>query len=524
MRMKAGIHILCFVLGALLFLCTTLFAASGQIRILHMNDFHGFATPQKSTGSDEMRGGIAYCAWLTQTLKNEKPALMLAAGDMIQGNTWTNLFQGKPVIEVMNTMGFDAMVVGNHEFDFGQKTLKERIKEASFPILGANVRGMEELRPYTIKEVGGIKVGIIGVVTEDTAVTTHPANVNGLAFLPVAQTVETYVKELRPRVDLIIVLSHIGYNADMMLANSVKGIDVIVGGHSHTKTQRHMIVGDTVIVQAWEHSHVLGVLDITVDNNKITEAAGRLEEIKPDPKKSNETVLAVVDQYTTRMNAMLNRVIGEAAVDLDGEGPHVRTQETNLGDLVADMLRERSGADAAIINGGGIRTSIGKGDITVSDVYNVLPFNNYLLSITLTGDQIKRTLEYGVSAVETQEGRFPQVSGISFTYAPKNKAGSRVCSVTIKGKPLEPDRLYAVATNDFLAAGGDGYQVFREAMKESPDFSSSGDVLKGSRIVFNDAGALLRDAAVEYITARQKIAPAVEGRIKEAACNENLGE
>jgi 5'-nucleotidase/UDP-sugar diphosphatase len=478
-----------------------------ELRILHINDFHGFATPHKLLGSDELNGGIAYWAWLADKRSKEKPSLIFAAGDMIQGNTWANLFQGKPTIEVMNAIGFDAMVVGNHEFDFGQDTLKERILEATFPVLGANVLGLSAyIKPYVIKEKNGLKVAIIGVVTEDTPTATHPKNITGLTFLPVSDTVDKYVKEVRDKVDIVIVLSHIGYNADMMLASNVKGIDVIIGGHSHTKTGKHLIVGNTIIVQSWEHGLALGVLDLTVKDGKIIEAEGKLEEIKPASMSKKDDVAHIV--------------IGEALVDLDGE--NVRTKETNLGNFVADMMKHESGADAAIINGGGLRTSIKKGAITVNDVYSVLPFNNYIVSIKLSGKQIRETLEHGVSAVELKEGRFPQVSGISFTYAPTGKSGSRVDSIRVNNEPLEPDKIYVVATNDFLAAGGDGYQAFRDAIKASGDFSTTGGAMKGSAIVYNNAGKWLGDSAIQYITALQKINPTVEGRIREVNCNAAL--
>ncbi|MBA4391429.1 MAG: multifunctional 2',3'-cyclic-nucleotide 2'-phosphodiesterase/5'-nucleotidase/3'-nucleotidase, partial [Syntrophus sp. (in: bacteria)] len=448
----------------------------------------------------------------------EKPSLILAAGDMIQGNTWANLFQGKPAIEVMNAIGFHAMVVGNHEFDFGQEVLKERIREAKFPVLGANVLGLPAfIKPYVIKEINGLKVAIIGIVTEDTPTSTHPDNVSGLNFLPVSDTVDKYVKEVRDKVDIVIVLTHIGYNADMMLANNVKGIDVIVGGHSHTKTDKHLLVGNTIIVQSWEHGLALGVLDLKIRDGKIVEADGRLEEIKPASMSKKDDVALIVEKYSAQMNALMKQAIGEALIDLDGK--NVRIKETNLGNFFADMMRNESGAEAAIINGGGLRTSIKKGTITMHDVYSVLPFNNYIVSIKLSGKQIRETLEYGVSAVELKEGRFPQVSGISFTYAPTGKSGSRVDSIRVNNEPLEPDKIYVVATNDFLAAGGDGYQTFREAIKASGDFSTTGGVMKASAIVYNNAGKWLRDIAVQYVTTRQKINPAVEGRIREVSCD-----
>ena len=503
---------LCFVFFFTLAICSA-YGGQSEIRILHVNDFQGFAEPYKPLGSDEMLGGIAHLAGKADELREEKPSLLFSAGDMIQGNNWANLSQGESVIELMNEMGFDAMVLGNHEFDFGQDVLRKRISEAKFPVLGANVEGLGNLKPYIIKNLKGVKVGIIGVVTEDVPISTHPRNVAGLKFMSPIDTGEKYIAELKNKADLIIILSHIGYPVDRILAERVKGIDVIVGGHSHTKIEKPVKVGNTIIVQAWEHAKVLGVLDLTVEDGKIIGFEGRLEEIKPKIGKEDNAAFTIVEKYKQKVNAVLNERVGEAEVDLDGE--NVRRRETNLGDLIADIMRHASGADVTIINGGGIRTSIKKGEIRVKDIYSVSPFDNYIVAIKLTGKQIREALEHGVSAVEEEEGRFPQVSGLSFKYSPSNKRGSRVQEVLIAGKPIDPDQEYIVATNDFLAAGGDGYKAFGEAIKTSKDFSIIGGMMKGEKLAYSDSGRWLRDVVVDYLKEMRRIAPKVESRIIE---------
>lgn len=490
--------------------------ANGQpaeIRILHVNDFHGFAEAYKPLGSDELLGGIAYLAAKANELRKEKPSLLLSAGDMIQGNNWANLFQGESVIEWMNEMRFDAMVLGNHEFDFGQEVLKKRISEARFPILGANVEGVERLKPYVIKELKGIKVALIGVVTEDVPLSTHPRNVAGLNFISPMKIIEKYIKELKNKIDVMVVLSHSGYPADRMLAEKVEGIDVIVGGHSHTKITKPVSIGKTLIVQAWEHGKALGVVDLTIKDGKVIRSEGRLEEIKPEEGREDRATLALLNKYKGKVDAVLNEKIGEAEVDLDGE--NVRKRETNLGNFIADIMRRISGADITLINGGGIRTSIKKGEVRVKDVYSVLPFDNYIVAIKLTGQQIREALEHGVSAVEDEEGRFPQVSGLTFTYSPSEKRGSRIKEISVAGHSIDFDREYVVATNDFLAAGGDGYKAFGEAIKSSRDFSVMGGMMKGEKVVYSDSGRWLRDVVVEYIKELKRIAPTVEGRIVE---------
>ncbi len=491
------------------------YGQSSDIRILHVNDFHGFAEPYKPFGSDQLLGGIAYLASRVEVLRHEKPSLLLSAGDMIQGNNWANLFQGESVIDLMNEMRFDAMVVGNHEFDFGQDVLRKRMAEAKFPVLGANVQGLDSLKPFVIKEVRGIKIGIIGVVTEDVPTTTHPKNVAGLKFFSPVDTVEKYVNELKGKTHVIIVLSHIGYPADRVLAEKVRGIDVIVGGHSHTKVTKPVKTGDTIIVQAWEHGKALGVLDLTLKEGKVISFNGYLDEIKPKAGKEDPKVLADVEKYGQKMASVLNDKVGEASVDLDGERGNVRRKETNLGNLIADIMREISKAEVAIINGGTIRASIKKGEIRVKDIYRVLPFDNYIVAIRLTGRQIREALEHGVSGIEEEEGRFPQVSGLTFKYSSVGEKGSRIRDVSIAGQPIDPEKEYIVATHDFMAAGGDGYKVFGEVMKASKDFLILGGTMQGGKVVYRDSGRWLRDGVVESIKEKKRVAPGVEGRIIE---------
>ena len=483
-----------------------------EIRILHINDFHGFAVPYKPYGSDEAQGGLAYLAARADELRSEKPTLFLAAGDLIQGNNWANLFQGKSSIEAMNAMKVDAMVLGNHEFDFGQAVLKERIGEANFPVLGANVVGLSELKPYILKNMDGLTVAIIGVVTDDTPVTTHPRNVIGLQFLSPEETIKKYTQGLKGKYDIIVVLSHSWFSADTVLAKTVDGIDIIIGGHSHTKVEKPAIVGKTVIAQAFEHGKALGVLDLAIKDGKVVEVSGRLEPIKPTGK-SNRVVETIVAKYQQKVDAVMNEIVGEALADLDGA--NVRLKETNLGNLITDVMRKTAGADAAIINGGTIRTSIKKGPVKVSDVYAVVPFDNYIVAIRLTGQQIRDTLEHGVSAVEEEEGRFPQVSGLTFTYDLKGKKGSRVKEVFIGGVPLVADREYTVATNDFLAAGGDGYKAFGDSVKSSKDYAVIGGAMKGEKLVYRDSGRWLRDMVIDHVKMNKTLSPKVEGRIKE---------
>jgi 5'-nucleotidase / UDP-sugar diphosphatase len=488
------------------------YAGQVNLRILYVNDFHGFAEPYKPASTGPTLGGVAYLAGAVDQARRGRPSLLLAAGDMIQGNSWANLFQGKSVIDVMNAMKFDAMVVGNHEFDFGMKVLKERIAQARFPILGANVKGLAALKPYVVKQLSGVRVGIIGVVTDDTPVATHPRNVMGLTFTTPEIAVKKYLPELKAKADIVVVLSHCGYEADRELAARVPGIDVIVGGHSHTKILQPEVVNRTIIVQAWEHAKALGILDLEVKDGKVVAHQGELKEITPEGGAADPQVAKIVAKYAAQVGEKLCQPVGETQVDLNGQD--VRLKETNLGNFIADTLRETAKADAALINGGGIRTGIPRGKIAVKDAYEVLPFDNYLVAIKLTGAQLKAALEHGVSRLPEPSGAFPQVSGLTFTYSPGAPAGSRVKEVTVGGQPLDPQKSYVVATNDYLVAGGDGYTAFGEALRSAGDYANLGGALKSGNLVYNDPGVWLRDLVIAAIKARKTIAPRVDGRIK----------
>ena len=300
---------------------------------------------------------------------------------------------------------------------------------------------------------------------------THPRNVAGLTFSTPESAVKKYLAALKGRTDIIIVLSHCGYQADREVAAKVPGIDVIVGGHSHTKLLQPELVGQTIIVQAWEHAKALGVLNLRVKDGKIAGFDGALQEISPAAGAPDCQVQDIVARYERQTGSLLQRVIGETEVDLDGK--NVRTGETNLGDYIADVMRQTAGAEVGLINGGTIRTGIVQGKITVKDIYAVLPFDNYLVAISLTGAQLKAALEHGVSRLEPSGG-FPQVSGLTFTYSRSAPAGSRVKDVTVGGRPRDPQKEYVVATNDFLVAGGDGYTAFGEALKSVGDYANLG--------------------------------------------------
>jgi 5'-nucleotidase / UDP-sugar diphosphatase len=479
-----------------------------RIRLLYVNDFHGFAEPYQPSGRPDKLGGIAFLAGEANRLRQERPTLLLAAGDMIQGNPWANLFKGKSSIEVMNAMHFSAMVLGNHEFDYGQDVLQARIHEAHFPVLAANVQTLPGVKPYVITRLGGIKIAIIGLVTEDTPITTHPDNVQGLSFTSAFKSAQKILKELDKKVDLVLVLSHLGLPADQRLARAVKGIQVIVGGHTHTRVDTPMKVNGTIIVQAWEHAKALGVLDLTVKDHEVMDYEGKLIMIRPDRFSPDPLVAGIVEGYERQVDAKLNEIIGEAEVDLKGNGS--RFQETNLGDLIADVLRKATKADAAIINGGGIRADISKGPIRMKDLFSVLPFRNHPVVIKITGRELEEIMEHGFSNLSGEGGQFPQISGVRLIYDSTASPGKRIKQIRIQDKPLEPETWYTLATNDFLIAGGDGYALFPRILANKRGYPT-----KSPRVVLYDSGKDIRELVQEYIKEKKHISALREGRIRD---------
>jgi len=361
------------------------------------------------------------------------------------------------------------MTPGNHDFNYGQDRLVELAGMTNFPIISANVvkaDGTTLLAPYTIKEVDGLKVGIFGLSTPETAYKTNPKNVEGLTFENPIEVAQKMVDELKSKVDIIVALAHLGLDESSeftseKVANEVDGIDVIVDGHSHSLLENGMVVGNTLIVQAGELDKNLGVVNLTIKDGKISNKSARLFTKDEAANITEDADIATLIADTDKENEKITSVVvGKTDVLLDGVRDHVRAGETNLGNLITDAMINASGADIAITNGGGMRASIEPGEITKGDVITVLPFGNYVVVKEVKGSAIKEALELGVSAYPATLGAFAHVGGMTFKFDPDKEVGNRVFEVKVNGTPLDPDKTYKVATNDFMAVGGDGYEMF----------------------------------------------------------------
>lgn len=491
--------VLVVVLIATLAVSFPLWAA--EIIILHNNDVHSRLESHIPSGAEVEQGGRVRLATLVDEIRElygKENVLLLDAGDAIHGMNIDNLFGGLPSIEVMNFMGYNAFTPGNHEFNYGQEVLAQRIEDAKFPTLAANVTKEDGtlFAGYSalIQEIGGVKVGVIGLAAQETPIVTHPKNVEGLVFHDPIVTAKQVAKVVRPRVDVLIVLSHLGYSKDVELANALPELDVIVGGHSHTELETAVEVNGVLIVQAHEYANNLGFLRLQVEDGKIVDHDSFLIPVTADVEK-HAGVQAIIDRWNEELQQRLGQVVGSTAVNWNGEREFVRTQETNLGNLVADVIRNTVGSDIAMTNGGGIRASINAGDVRVADIYNVLPFDNTLVVVEMLGMDILEALEHSVRLLPEQNGGFLQVSGISFEVDPNALPGGRVINVKVNGERISTGRYYTVATNDFLAAGGDGFETFMNAK------------------LIADTGIMLRDVMVDYFLANPNIAEPEAGRI-----------
>lgn len=452
------------------------------ITIFHTNDIHGHLDPWKGWEGelrDKTLGGLDRIAARVREQRAtmpDKSSLLLDAGDTIGDSMIADETEGRAIIETMNAMGYDAMVIGNHEPDYTAEKLRARIAEARFPILAANIHhrwsGKQFTKPYIITTVNGIKVGILGIAYPNTPLTTAKKNVKKLRFSQAVPTAQTYVPQMRDEgAQIIIALTHLGLNADKHLAEKVDGIDVIVGGHSHNRMKDALKVRETLIVQAGAHGSDLGRLDLNIANGKVTSYRRTLIAItEPD---SDSAVAGAIAQQKAPFEQKMKAVIGNAndliprAQTIAGQEPAKRDAESPADNLFADAVRESTQTQVAFLPGVGYGVALQPGNITAADLRNLIPHDSAVWTMKLTGEQIREVLEQSIENVTTQDttkkvGGMIQVSGLQFSYKPNAPQGQRVQTVTVGGQPLASGRYYSVATNALLAQGGHRYVTFKQ--------------------------------------------------------------
>ncbi|HJU86917.1 MAG TPA: 5'-nucleotidase C-terminal domain-containing protein, partial [Gemmatimonadota bacterium] len=460
-------------------------AASDSLRlaIIATNDFHGALEPTTPTWAEgDTIGGAATLAAYVRPIEERYPGatIHLDGGDQMQGTVVSNLSGGRASIDVMNALGVDAAAIGNHEFDWGIDTLQARIAQAEYPFLAANIfvkatgQRPDWAVPYTFLEREGLKIAVIGGITTSTPYTTLPVNVQPYEFLDIAQV----VNELAPRVesegaDLIVLVVHAGAidegHGGMRgeIADAARRItapvDLIVSGHTHTRIQT--VVNGIPIVQAASSGAAVGVAVLTYDRGvgRIVDHHAQLWTTRAAEVTPDSAMAARVGRWAAETAAIAERPITELAQTLVRD----RRGESALGDLIADAQRAATGTDMAMTNAGGIRADLHAGPVSFRDVFAVQPFQNTLIRMTLTGDQVRRVLEAAVT------GSVGQVSGVRFSFDPTRPIGERVRDAWLEdsgerlvenGQVLAPDRLHTMTVNNFMATGGDDYAPFEEAL------------------------------------------------------------
>jgi 5'-nucleotidase len=480
--------------------------ADYSLTILHTNDFHSRIEPinkyDSTCSAEDNAEGKCFggTARLDTVIKDRRAAtnnsILVDGGDQFQGTLFYTYYKGKAAAEFMNKLGYDAMTVGNHEFDDGPEVLRGFMDAVDFPVLMSNADVSKEpqladvLKPSIVIERGGEKIGLIGLTPQDT----HELSSSGPNIVfgdPVEAVTREAEKLAAEGVNKIIVLSHSGYLVDQEVAAKAPGIDVIVGGHSNTYLSNTsdkaagpyptMIDGPdgtpTAIVQAYAYGKFLGELNVTFDDNGvITEAVGE-PIITEGTIAENPELIARIKELAEPLDEIRQEVVAQAETAISGERDVCRAQVCEMGVLVSEAMLDRvkgQGVQIAIQNGGGLRASIDAGEITKGEVLTVLPFQNTLSTFELKGADVIAALENGVSQVEEGGGRFPQVAGLKYTFDKSKPAGERISDVMVMEgdsfAAIDPEKVYGVVSNNFMRGGGDGYDVFATKGMNAYDF------------------------------------------------------
>jgi len=454
---------------------------------------------------DDGRGGFARLAAAVAAERASGTVIFIHAGDTLSPSLLSGIDKGAHIVDILNHMEIDVMVPGNHEFDFGPEIFQQRLSEATFPIVASNIvmpagGGPANTTPDKIVEIEGIKLGFYGLTTEDTVEVSSPGDV---AFLDAVETGIDAAQDLRTKgADIVIAVTHLPVDDDFALARA-DAADINIAGHDE-----HLMTfydGKHVITESGAQGEYVTITDLTIERTEkdgkvsITwEPAFRIvdtKNIEPDPE-----IAALVKTYTDKLDQELGIEIGTTETPLDSRRATVRSGEAAIGNLIADAMRDATGAEIAITNGGGIRGDReypAEAKLTRKDILTELPFGNKTVKLELDGGDLLAALENGLSQVETGAGRFPQVSGMTMTVDLDKPAGERVVEVTIGGAALHPAKTYIVATNDFMARGGDGYDA----------------LAKGRQLINAIDATLMASQVIDYIAAKGTVAPEVEGRI-----------
>ncbi|WP_051620685.1 bifunctional metallophosphatase/5'-nucleotidase [Paenibacillus sp. UNC451MF] len=487
-----------------------------ELTILYTNDFHAQDKPVKATWieGEPMMGGAAHMAsYINKIRRCEPNVLVLDAGDIITGPAISFLTNGEAPVDLFNAIGFDASCIGNHEFDHGVPNARKLIAQAQFPFLSGSIfyKGTNILfaKPYEILEKGGLKIGVIGIHGKKAGYETIQVDlVQDLDFREQESLLQEYVNLIRPHVDLVIVLAHEGvpaeqsttdrevhveedFEEDVRMCRNVKGIDLMITGHAHKSITNPYVVKETgtLLCSTRGLGTFVGYLKLQVDKSekKIASYEGHLEPIYSEQIEPDPVVEARVQYWDDRLKQLIDQKIGyaEEALTRNYFG------ESVLGNIITDAVRLYTEADIVFTNPGGLRADVEQGDITVGHIINVVPFNNNVLIMEMTGNDLKEVLE---QSAKMSAGVLEQ-SGATMVIDPTAESGSFIVEALVNGQPLDENRTYKIASDDFTCKGGDGFTAFAAATG------------------IKDTSMIMRDLVIEHIRKLGHIKPHLENRI-----------
>lgn len=455
------------------------------------------------------RGGFARLAGVVDAVTAEADHVLLVhAGDAISPSLMSSFDKGAHIIALLNQLGVDAFVPGNHEFDFGPATALERFAEAEFPIVSSNITDasgaqLAGTRHTEIIDVGPFKIGFLGITTPDTV---ELATTDDLQFADSVATARQVGAELREAgADLVVAVGHVDIGEDLEIMRSGT-VDLLLSGHDHILWS--YFDGRTAGAESLSQAEYVTRITLTLDevtSGDTTRFTWRpsFESLDSAAFEPQPAMAEAVQSYLDRLSSELDVVIGKTGTALDSRRAVVRGEEAAIGNLIADAVRAAVDADIAITNGGGIRADkeyAAGSELTRRDIQSELPFGNVTVKLRLSGADVLAALENGFSQVESGAGRFPQVSGLTVHWDASRPPGSRVTEVLVGGEPLDPAATYDLATNDYMASGGDGYDAF-----------TAGEVVIGPL-----DGGIMANQVMDYVEAAGTVSPAVEGRIVRA--------
>ncbi|MBM4165414.1 MAG: bifunctional metallophosphatase/5'-nucleotidase [Ignavibacteria bacterium] len=436
-----------------------LFSQQKTITILHTNDMHASFVQHEATWSRKdpkpMVGGFSELYFLVDSIRNEKPLLLLDAGDVMTGNPITeykyeNVYGGA-LFAMMNKIGYDAWSFGNHDFDASQENLLGITRIVQFPVLSANVvnehgKFVLNHHPYTIIEKNGLRIGIIGIMSQYLYNLVNQKNLVGIKVLSPVETAQKYIDEIDAKTDVLIALTHEGVDDDSLLAENVEGLDVIVGGHSHTRLTKPRVINDVIIVQAGANCENLGELEIVVENDKVTSYDGKLITMWKRDDRPQNALTNFIDSMQQQIENDYSEVIAELTVDW-----RRRDGESGIGNFISDAQRIAAFADVGFMNNHGIRKDVLKGPLTKKTLFEVLPFQNILTTFQLSGAQLADVLRYYI-----KDKPQIQTSGILCKWKKEND-GIEFVECTINGKPLDETKMYICAASDYFVGEAKRY-------------------------------------------------------------------